>query len=332
MYYLHFAYPHVFYIFIPIWIALNIYRWNFYRPPIYVYPLTSQIKNTAHANKSYHKIVLFALRSTLLLSLIFLIARPQWVDARSRVNVDGVDIIITLDVSGSMQIFDDMNDRRPRIDVAKQEAVRFVRKRTDDPIGVVIFAADAISRCPLTLDKSILTDVIKKTQLGFINPSGTSLGTGIATAINKLKNSKAKSKIIILLTDGQPTPNTEKVPVETSLKLAKQFGIKIYTIGIGNKKGAYVNSAFGFVEKIPDSVDENLLKKIARETNGKFFRANNSQDMKKIYDTIDKLEKTKYETNLFSRYYEAFATFVWLIVFLFALELFLTLFIWRGIS
>lgn len=331
MYHLHFAYPHIFYIFIPIWAALTMYRWAFYKSPIYLYPLAEEIKNTPHAHKNYRKSVLFALRSILLFTMIFLIARPQWVDARSRVNVEGVDIIITLDVSGSMQIFDDLKDRISRIDVAKREAIRFIKKRPDDPIGIVVFGADSISRCPLTLDKSMLTEIVTKIRLGVINPSGTSLGTGIATAVNKLKNSKAKSKIIILLTDGQPTPHTEKVSVDTALKLAKQFDIKIYTIGIGNKKGAYVTSAFGFVEKVPDSVDENLLKKIAGETNGKFFRANNPKDIKTIYDTIDKLEKTDYQTNLFSRYYEAFATFVWIILLLFALELFLSLFIWRGI-
>jgi Ca-activated chloride channel family protein len=231
-----------------------------------------------------------------------------------------------------MQLFDDLKDRRQRIDVAKKEAINFIKKRHDDPIGIVIFAADALSHCPLTLDKQILTRIVQKTKLGMINPSGTSLGTGLATSVNKLKHSKSKSKIIILLTDGQPTPHTEQVSVDTAIDLAKQFGIKIYSIAIGNKKGAFVQSAFGFIEKVPDSVDESLLKKIAQQTGGKYFRANNPNDMKQIYETINKLEKTEYQTNLFSRYYEAFATFIWPILLLLFLNLFLTLFTWRGIA
>lgn len=330
MYNLHFAYPHIIYIFGAIWILLNIYRWKFFKPVTYVFPLTSQLKKKA-GSKDYSNKILFCLKSILLLLMIFLIARPQWVDARSRVNVEGVDIMITLDVSGSMQLFDDLKDRRTRIDVAKKEAVKFVKKRLDDPIGVVIFGADAISHCPLTLDKSVLTEIIEGIRLGVINARGTSIGTGVSTAINKLRQSKAKSKIIILLTDGQPTPETELVSVDTAIELAKKFGIKIYSVGIGNRKGAYVNSAFGFVERVPDSVDENLLKKMARATNGRYFRASSPKDMKLIYEKIDELEKTEYNTNLFSRYYEAFASFFWiLLLFVFA-ELLLSLFVWRGI-
>jgi len=328
IYQLHFAYPQVFYIFIPIWILTNIYRWWFYKSPIYVYPLTNQIKKTKHTQKKYYKTVLFLLQSLLLFGLIFLIARPQWVDARSKTSVDGVDIIITLDVSGSMQLFDDLKDRRQRITVAKQEAANFVKKRTSDPIGIVIFGADAISQCPLTLDKNILQKLIYNIKIGTLNQNGTSLGTGIATAVNKLKKSKAKSKIIILLTDGRPTPPTETVSVETAISLAKQFGIKIYAIAVGNRAGGYGAGAFGIIQKQPDSVDEGLLKKIAQQTNGKFFRANNPQEMRQIYDTIDKLETTEYQTDVFSRYYEAFSLFVWPLLLLLFFQFFLKLFVW----
>jgi len=332
MSYFHFAYPQIFYIFIPLWILVILYRWRFYRPPLYRYPLTSQLKQTTYTKKPYHKIVLFTLRSILLLFLIFLIARPQFVDSRSNINVDCVDIMITLDVSGSMQFFDDLQDRRQRIAIAKQEAINFIRKRTDDPIGVVIFGADAISRCPLTLHKVILTNIIHEINLGIIDPSGTSLGTGIATAINKLKPSKSKTKIIIILTDGRPSEETEKISVDTALELAKQFKIKIYTIAIGNKNGGYVHSAFGYIQQVPDSINEQLLQKIATQTGGKFFRANNPKEMKMIYDTINKLEKTKYETNLFSRYYEAFSSFIWFFIVMLIIEFLLKLVIWRGIS
>jgi Ca-activated chloride channel family protein len=266
-----------------------------------------------------------------LLTLLFFIARPQWVDSRSDINVKGVDIIITLDTSGSMQFFDDLQNRRQRINIAKQEATRFVKKRTNDPIGIVIFGADAISLCPLTLDKSILESIVRDIKLGIVNPQGTSLGTGLATAVNKLKHSKAKNKIIILLTDGQPTPATEKISIETALDLSRHFKIKVYTIAIGNKKGGYVRSAFGMIESIPDSVNEKLLERIAHETGGKFFRASSAKEMKDVYETINRLETTKLKTKLFSRYFEAFVSLIWVVLFLFFLELFLKIFVWRGI-
>jgi len=332
MFSLHFAHPIVFYIFIPLWVGISVYRFRFYKLPLYRYPLTWQLATFTRGG--YQKTVFTTLRSLLLLGLIFLMARPQWVDARSRINVDGVNIMITLDVSGSMQLSDSMADLkngRTRIMVAKQEAIRFVQKRVDDPIGIVIFGADAVSRCPLTLDKKILTQLIHSIELGLIDHRGTSLGTGIATAVRKLKNSKAKSKIIILLTDGKPTKETDFIPVETAIDLAKKFNVKIYTIGIGNKRGAYVMSAFGVSQMIPDSIDETLLQKIAQQTGGRFFRANNQSEMKQVYATINTLEKTTYQTNLFSRYYELFTSFIWIIVLFFAAELFLRLFLWKGL-
>lgn len=331
MYHLHFAHPSVFYLFLPVFAALIIYRWFVHKTPVLTFPLAGEISKSKHAQTGTHKKAQFTLKALLLASLIFMIARPQWVDSRSRVNVNGVDIIIALDVSGSMQLFDDKRNPQKRIDIAKREAIRFIHKRENDPMGIVIFGADAVSRCPLTLDKTILAGTTREIKLGVISENGTSLGTGIATAISKLQKSKAKSKIIILLTDGRPTPETEKITIDQALELAKQFNIKIYAIGIGNKRGGYVQSAFGFIEQIPDAIDEKLLQHIANKTGGRFFRASKPQEMKQIYDTIDALEKTEYQTNLFSRYYEAFATFIWGILLLLFIELICSLFIWRGV-
>ena len=331
MFTIQFAYPYVFYICIPMFIVLLIYRWKMYQVPQYTYSLAAMLKRKKLVHKNHRKYIYFALRTSILFGLIFLIARPQWVDKRSNVNIEGVDIMLTLDVSGSMQLFDDLKDRRQRIDIAKQEALRFIDKRPDDPIGIVIFGAQALSRCPLTLDKGILKDIIREIKLGIINMEGTSLGTGMAIAVNKLRHSQAVSKIIILLTDGQPTPHTEKISVDTAIDLAKEFEIKVYTIGIGNKHGAYAPGFMGQIQQVPDSVDEKLLKKIARETSGKYFRANNSQEMRAIYDTINTLEKTKYETNLFQRRYEALTPFIWILLLLIMIELLLKLFVWRGI-
>ncbi|MBM3887046.1 VWA domain-containing protein, partial [Candidatus Dependentiae bacterium] len=212
-----------------------------------------------------------------------------------------------------------------------KEAIRFVEKRTSDPIGLVLFGADAISRCPLTLDKAVLKDIIGSVELGIIDPNATALGTGLAVAVNRLKNSKAKSRVIVLLTDGVPSPEAERIDPVHAIDLAKQLGIKVYTVGIGGESGmSYVQTHFG-VQSQHMLLNVTLLEKIAKETGGQFFRAKNPADMRAIYDKIDKLEKTEIETSLFNNYYEAFLHFIWLVFLLIALEYGLRLFVWRGI-
>jgi Ca-activated chloride channel family protein len=306
-----------------------LYRIKFYKSPVYAYSLGDFFKQKRLTRKIGYKKIFFLLRSFTLCGLIFLIARPQWVDSKSKVHVEGVDIVLAIDVSGSMQVFDDVKDTRPRIQVARDEAIRFTNKRTDDPIGVVAFAKDALSICPLTLDKNILKESISKLELGYIDPNGTSLGTGLATAINRLRKSKAKSKIIILLTDGEPTP--EKIDPDTAIELAKEFGIKVYTVGIGNERGGFVKHPFFGMQQVGFKIDVALLKKIAQETGGMFFRANNPAQMRMIYDKIDALEKTEYQTDIFNRYYEAFLSFIWIVFLLLGMELFLKFWLWRGI-
>jgi len=328
---LHFINIQVLYVLMPILLLVLAYRFLFYRYPYYCYALNKELKKNNLTTHPYHKKILFLLRSFVLCGLLFLIMRPVWVDEHSKINIEGIDIILAIDVSESMNIFDDLKDHRPRIEVAKAEAIRFIEKRVDDPMGLVIFGKEAISRCPLTLDKSILKELVGNLNIGIINPNETWLGTGLATAINRLRNSKAKSKVIILLTDGEPTPG-EKIDPETAIDLAKKFSIKVYTIGIGNEHGGYFHHPMLGIMKIPgSSLNITLLEKIAHETHGKFFRASNLKDLRIIYDTIDKLEKTEYQTTLFHRYYEAFLTFVWIILALLGLELLLRLFVWRGV-
>ncbi len=323
-------YIQIVYILVPITLLAAIYRIFFHKTPYYVYPLSKELAKHKHTHRRYHKKILFLLRLAAMLGLIFLVARPVWIDEHSRVNIDGIDIVLAIDVSDSMNVFDDLNDRRSRIEVAKQEAIRFIEKRIDDPIGIVIFGREVISRCPLTLDKSILKEIVGSLEIGEINQQGTWLGTGLATAVNRLRTSKAKSKIIVLLTDGEPTP-PEKVEPEVAIALAKQFGIKVYTIGIGNEKGGYFTHQFFGTQQVPYSVNVALLKKIATETGGMFLKANSPREMRAAYNTIDKLEKTERQTTLFHRYYEAFLTFIWLVLGILALELILRLFIWRGV-
>jgi Ca-activated chloride channel family protein len=230
-----------------------------------------------------------------------------------------------------MQLFDDLKDQRPRIEAAKSEAIRFTEKRIDDPIGVVLFARDAVSWCPLTLDKKILKEMIGSIQLGVIDPGGTWLGTGLATALNRLRSSKSKTKIVILLTDGQPTP-PEKIDPSVSIDIAQKLGIKVYTIGIGGEHGAYIDQPPFGIQRVPDpGVNVALLQTIAQQTGGQFFRANNPKEMHQIYEKIDALEKTTIQTSMFHRYYEAFVSFIWFVLLLLFLECMARFFIWRGV-
>jgi Ca-activated chloride channel homolog len=330
--FLRFAYPFLLWVLLPLYVVAVLYRLKFYRYPRYVFPLSTHLAAAGFAGRSsLRRLVLFALRAAVLLLLVFFVARPQWVDERSVVNVNGVDIIIALDVSGSMEAFDDLKDRRTRISVAKKEAIKFVDKRASDPIGLVLFGAEAISRCPLTLDKAVLKDIIGSIELGVVDHRATALGTGLAVAINRLKNSKARSRIVVLLTDGIPTSEVDRIDPMHAIDLAKQLGIKVYTVGIGGENGVgYLDTQFMGVQAQKMPLNVPLLEKIARETGGQFFRAKNPTDMGMIYDKIDLLEKTEIETNLFHNYYEAFLHFIWLIFLLIALEYGLRLFVWRG--
>ena len=167
-------------------------------------------------------------------------------------------------------------------------------------------------------------------ELGYINPDGTSLGTGLATAVNRLRRSKAKSKIIILLTDGQPT--SEKIEPDTAIELAKQYDIKVYTIGIGSEEGGFLLHQFMGIQRVGVSIDTELLKNIASRTGGKFFRANNPAQMRQIYNTIDKLEKTKYQTDIFHKYHEAFLGFIWIVLLILGLEFLLRLTVYKSLT
>jgi Ca-activated chloride channel family protein len=327
--FLHIAYPYVLYSLGTLLLLIGGIKLFIMHRSWYSYPLTSLIIKKQLQKTASIKYLLYTLRFCLLGFLAFLAARPQWADERSKINVDGIDIVIALDVSGSMEFFDDPQDRRMRIDVAKEEAIRFVEKRTNDPIGLVLFAKDAISRCPLTLDKHILKELIGGIKLGIIDPQATSLGTGLATAVNRLKKSKAKSKAIILLTDGQPSP--EKISPATAVELAKQYNIKVYTIGIGNESGGFMMHPIFGTQSAQTTIDEELLKSIATQTGGASFLARNQKEMRTIYNTIDKLETTELETNVFHTFYEAFEYFIWLLLGLFFFELLIRLTILRGL-
>lgn len=324
-YFLRLVYPIALYSLVPIIILAMIIRAKWHKMVLYVYPLTTQlIKNNIATNHPYKKIF-FILRVATLLLLAFLIAKPQLVDSHSKVNVEGIDMIVSIDVSGSMQIQDDQHDQRSRVEIAKAEAIHFIQKRSNDSIGLVIFGADAVSRCPLTLDKTILKNMVNEIAIGIIPPDGTVLCTALITAINRLKNSKSKSKVIILLTDGEPSKGD--VEPQVAIDAAKSLGIKVYTVGIGSDQARTIRHPLYGLMELP-RVNSDLLSMIANQTGGKFFMARSAKDMRDIYDTIDSLEKTEIEAPVFSSYLDIFVPIVWMIFGLVMLELVFSAFVW----
>lgn len=294
----------------------------------YRYSLGNMFKQESLGSTHPHKKIFWLLRFCTLVVLAFLIARPQIVDSRSNIQVDGIDIVLVLDASGSMTLADLEGDTRSRFEIAKQEAVRFASKRDNDAIGLVIFANDALSRCPITSDKHVVCNMIRELQIGDINQDGTLLATAMVTAANRLKHSKAKSKVMILLTDGEPSQHD--MSSEIAIEIAQKLGIKVYTIGIGSDQDAIV--IHPFLGRVPKpKVNSQLLTLIAQKTGGKFFMAYDAADMRKIYETIDALERTKHETPIFSKYYDLFLPVTLGLMGFISIELLLSTFAWFSI-
>lgn len=245
-----------------------------------------------------------------LLFLILGLARPQRGRTYEEIITKGIDIILVLDISSSMRCL----DYKPydRIQVAKNSALEFIQERPNDRIGLVLFAKDAFTQCPLTLDHEILSDLLRKADVGLIEDA-TAIGMGISTALIRLKDSESKSKIIILLTDGRN--NAGKIDPKTAAKLARSLGVKVYTIGAG-KKGESLypvdDPVFGrrYVPVKGVDIDEEILKDIANLTGGLYFRAETPEALQKVYDIIDKMEKVEIRSRKYTFYKELFVYLV----------------------
>lgn len=326
---LQFAYPFLLWWLFPVLIGVALYVLLFKRQTRYRYAMVHTLIAKKQVVQLPVKTILYLLNLCALTLLTLLIARPQWIDSSSSTMVHGVDIVLALDVSGSMECFDDMRDQTTRIEAAKREALDFIKRRTDDPIGIVLFGKDALSKVPLTLDKALLQDVVSHVEIGDVDPSGTAMMTGLGTAINRLRASKSTSKVIVLLTDG--VPQEDQIRPDVIIDVARQFGIKIYTLGVGREGVAYTKNIYGFVQQVASDLDEPLLRRLADETGGHFFRVQTPRDLKQAYQKIDALEKTKIETALYHRHYEAFAWFIWWFLLLFCAGIILRSLIWRGV-
>ncbi len=249
------------------------------------------------------------------LALAFLaLAQPRLTETETSISASGIDIVIALDMSGSMEAMD-FNLRGndvSRFDMAKEVLKQFISKRPSDRIGLVAFGGLAYMVSPLTLDHDYLLQNIERLELGVVKEQNTAIGSAIMSALARLKDVEAKSKIIILMTDGQN--NAGKVLPLTAAEAAKTLGVKIYTVGIGKHGESYVlrRDFFGRIVKVPQAVDidEDTLKKIAAMTGGKYYRADDTARFRSIYDEIDKMEKTEVKTKKFVRHYELFNWFI----------------------
>lgn len=279
--------------------------------------------------KVYGRHLPFVLQMAALALLIVAIARPQSTSTSQTSNIEGIDIILAQDVSGSMLARDLKPDR---LEASKKVAADFVEGRPTDRMGLVVFAGESFTQVPLTTDHGIMLSMLKELKNGMIE-DGTAIGDGLATAINRLKDSEAISKVIILLTDGMNTAGS--VDPYTAAELAKLYGIRVYTIGVGSYGTAPfpVQTIFGVqYQQMPVEIDEKLLATIANSSGGKYFRATSNQKLDDIYDEIDKLERSKIEVTEFRHVHEEFYPLVALALVLLLVEFLLRKTVFRTIS
>ncbi len=265
-------------------------------------PVTQSIKERLFHYLPVIKMVAFG-------CFIIAMARPQLNLKEEKVKAEGIDIMMALDLSSSMLSKDFSPDR---LEVSKMVAEEFVGKRQYDRIGLVVFAGEAFTQCPLTVDHNIVKDFLSALKVGMVQ-DGTAIGMGLATAVNRLKDSDAKSKIIILLTDG--VNNTGYINPITAAEIAKQYGIRVYTIGVGTMGSAMspvnrgIDGEYYFAMSRVE-IDTELLKKISEMTSGQYFRAIDRASLENIYAEIDRLEKTEIEVNVFKRYKDEYRPFL----------------------
>lgn len=262
----------------------------------------------------------FILRIIVLSLVILILARPQTTNNWQNSEVEGIDIMLAIDVSTSMLA----EDLKPnRLEAAKDVAAEFISGRPNDNIGITLFAGESFTQCPLTVDHTVLLNLFQSINSGIVE-DGTAVGMGIANAVSRLKDSKAKSKVIILLTDG--TNNKGDISPLTAADIAKSFGIRVYTIGVGtNGMAPYPLLVAGTIQYIntPVEIDEKTLTQIAITTNGNYFRATNNSKLKEVYKEIDKLERTKLNVKQYSKRHEEYQWFALIALLFLLLEFYL---------
>jgi len=329
MYKYSFANPQMFYLLL---VLIPLIAWYVFRQK----KLSASIQVSTIRNldgipktwKHYLRHLLFAITCVVLSLLVAVLARPQSSENWENVSTEGIDIVMAIDVSTSMLARDLKPDR---IEAAKDVATQFIAGRPYDRIGLVVFSGESFTQCPLTTDHAVVTNLLHETHTGVLE-DGTAIGNGLATAVSRLKESDAVSRVIILLTDGEN--NRGEIPPLTAAEIAKTFGIRVYTIGVGTIGTAPYpfDTPFGIrIQDVQVKIDEESLQSIADITGGKYFRATSNDKLKKIYDEIDALEKSKISVKEFSKKQEEFQPFAIAAMLLLILGVFLKVSVFRNI-
>lgn len=280
--------------------------------------------------KTYGRHLLFLLRTLAIALLIIAFARPQSTSSWEDITAEGIDIVLSMDISGSMLAQDLQPDR---LEASKAVALDFISGRPNDRIGLVIFSGESFTQCPLTTDHEVLQNLFKDVKSGMVQ-DGTAIGMGLATAINRLKESEAVSKVIILLTDG--VNNQGAIAPLTAAEIAQEYGIRVYTIGVGSEGFAPypVKTPFGTTvyQNVEVNIDEETLQNIAAATNGKYFRATSNEALTAIYQEIDEMERSKIEVQEYHKKKEEFLGYALLALLLLLIEFGLQHSIFRSIT
>lgn len=299
-----FANPQMFYLFLAL---IPVIAWYIFRQKkLHASLQVSSTRNLEHLPltwKHYLRHLLFAITLGVLSLLIVVLARPQSSENWEDVQTEGIDIVMTIDVSTSMLARDLKPDR---LEAAKEVATQFIAGRPYDRIGLVVFSGESFTQCPITTDHPVVINLLRNTETGVLE-DGTAIGNGLATAVSRLKESKALSKVVILLTDGEN--NRGEIPPLTAAEIAKTYGVRVYTIGVGTIGTAPypMQTPFGVrIQDVQVKIDEESLQSIADITGGKYFRATSNDKLKMIYEEIDALEKSKIEVKEFSKKQEEF--------------------------
>ena len=278
------------------------------------FPTLATLRAVAPSGGRTRRLVLGTLRTLVVVLCAIALARPQAGSAATEVHHEGVDVVLAVDISGSMltEDFELDTGRASRLDVVKSVVNDFVGARAEDRVGLVLFAARAYTQCPLTLDHGWLRQNLERAQIGMIE-DGTAVGAGIATAVNRLRASTAKSKFVVLLTDGQQ--NAGKITPQTAAEAAAALGIKVYTVGAGTRGMAPFPTRDLFGNKVyrpvQVDVDEPTLEKVAKTTGARYFRATDTKSLRDIYTEIDKAEKTSFEAPSYQDYRELYPWALW---------------------
>ena len=305
---------------IPLLVGWYIYRGKKLHPTL-SFPQTGYFSKLPHTPRQRFRHIPFILRILSLIFIIIALARPQSSISRQDVSIEGIDITIALDISSSM-LAEDFSPNR--LEAAKIVASEFVEGRPNDRIGLVAFSGEAFTQCPLTTDKTVLLELFRELKSGMIE-DGTAIGDGLATAINRLRESTTVSKVIILLTDGEN--NRGNIDPISAAEIAKKYGIRIYTIGVGSRGMAPYpfQTPYGIqYQNVEVKIDENLLQQIAQMTGGKYFRATNNATLREIYHEIDQMEKSKIDVSEFHKKTDEFRPFVLVAIILLIIEFILS--------